>query len=361
MQKREQLRLSSHMSRRTWLGAALASSAVPSGLIAARLGAQGEANRSHRRRVVFEHVEKIYSDGRWNGRPTIVFWRGRYHIFFREGSEHSSQDGRIAVLRSEGQEPRGWTRHEVADGRENEAEAHVLVTPDRLFVYLVLEDPTRGGGQPIASQVIYTDDGDTWSRPTPVYEPEFSFWKPATHDGVHYVASDVMVGKRRVELLKSIDGVAWSRVSTILSGKFTETSLTFLEDESLLAVTRQAQLSLARPPYTKWNHYPGVGLGGPAAVRLGDTVLVSGRTSRRRFPDDQPGSSRTGLFALDRADMTLKWQTNLVTQWGGDVSYPDFHRLDDRRALIAWYDGEGYEEGVPKQSDLFLATLRIVV
>ena len=50
---------------------------------------------------------------------------------------------------------------------------------------------------------------------------------------------------------------------------------------------------------------------------------------------------------------------NILTQWGGDESYPHFLMLDDRCALTVWYTGEAYERGVPKQADLLLATLRV--
>ena len=50
---------------------------------------------------------------------------------------------------------------------------------------------------------------------------------------------------------------------------------------------------------------------------------------------------------------------NMLTQWGLDESYPHFLRLDDHRALMVWYTGEGYERGVAKQADLLLAHLRI--
>ena len=57
--------------------------------------------------------------------------------------------------------------------------------------------------------------------------------------------------------------------------------------------------------------------------------------------------------------LEVVWKMNLLTQWGGDLSYPHILALDDRRALIAWYDGQRYEEGVAKQADLLLAILRL--
>lgn len=329
-----------------------------------RVGDTGKQNfeLDAQRDVLLERVEKIHADGHWNGRPSVFFWKGRYYILFRAGSEHSSGDGRIRMLKSGTDQPTKWHLSDVVDTEVDDAEVHVLVTPERLFAYVVRADATTERGDPIDSVVTISDDGVTWSRPQTIYDPGFSWWKPVSHSGVHYVAADVMVGQRRVDLLRSTDGLRWEPVSTILPGKFTETALTFLPDDRLLAFTRQGRLSMARPPYTEWEAWECHHMGGPAAALVGDTVLVSGRSSTEVHPDDQPGSSRTALYVLDIGNKVqpLRWVMNMPSFWGKDVSYPDFHVLDGRRALMCWYDGQGYEPNVAKQADLLLATLRLV-
>jgi len=209
------------------------------------------------------------------------------------------------------------------------------------------------------TMMSFTEDGMLWSEPTPVYEHGFSLWKPVTHDGTHYVAADIMTGERRVELLQSKDGIHWQKVSTILTGAYTETALLFLPDNTLMAVSRQGKVSLAAPPYEDFKVYSGINVGGPAAALVGKTILVSGRTSNLAHPDDQPGNSRTGLYLFDRATKEFHHQMNMLTKWGGDDSYPHFLTLDDQRVLMTWYTGEGYERGVAKQANLYLARLRI--
>ena len=164
----------------------------------------------------------------------------------------------------------------MVDTEVDDAEVHVLVTPDRLFAYGVRADATTERGDPIDSVVTVSEDGATWSRPQPMYDPGFSWWKPVSHGGRHYVAADVMEGDRRVDLLGSADGLKWETISTILSGKFTETALLFLPDDRLLAVTRQGRLSVAPPPYRAWTVVECDHVGGPAAALIGETVLVSG-------------------------------------------------------------------------------------
>jgi len=117
--------------------------------------------------VLLESVQKVYSDGKWNGRPAIEFWQGQYYIFFRSGFHHGLDNGGIIALRSKSDAPRDWSTVSVIDGPDNEAEVHVLATPQRLFAYLVVEDPVSG--EVTGSMVIYTDDGVHWSEPQPVH------------------------------------------------------------------------------------------------------------------------------------------------------------------------------------------------
>ena len=154
------------------------------------------------------------------------------------------------------------------DTPHNEAEVHVLATRRRLFAYVVQESDE---GDPLGAMVSYSDNGTDWSRLERVYQPEFSFWKPVSREGVHYVAADVMTGRRRVELLRSRNGLKWEKVSTIARGAYTETALVFLADATLVAIIRQGRVGVSRPPYTQWSLHEGVGLGGPAAQRVGNT------------------------------------------------------------------------------------------
>ena len=65
-------------------------------------------------------------------------------------------------------------------------------------------------------------------------------------------------------------------------------------------------------------------------------------------------------MTFDQTDMSHNWHTNLPTEWGGDLSYAGILPLDDARFLLSYYDGELYEKGVPKRSDIKLAEIHIV-
>ena len=370
--------------RRSFLKSGLLAAAGTWNLVSGKAGVSksGRAEKSELAidpdpEILFERVEKIVSDGRWNGRPSVVFWKGRYWLSFSSAVKHIDLDSRISMMRSNGPEPKGWSKPTIVlDTQELcDVECHLLATADRLFAYVVQEElvPGAGDSRPAGTLVVYTEDGESWSEPRPAYDPPWSLWKPKTTRGIHYVAADIPGENPRLDLLESRDGLRWNKVSTILEGEYTETALLFLPDDSLLAFTRQGpgpSISLARPPYTQWKVYDGPKMGGPDAVLVGNTILVTGRSYNYVYPDDQligtdPKKSiqRTALWTFDMDRMQVKWKMNMPTQHGGDVSYPHFLALDDRRVLMLWYDGEGYltADDVRKvqKSDIFLAVLRV--
>ena len=96
--------------------------------------------------ILFERIEKIISDGRWNGRPSVVFWKGRYWLSFSSAVKHIDLDSKILMIRSNGPEPKGWSQPTIVlDTQERcDVECHLLATPDRLFAYIVQEEPVAG-------------------------------------------------------------------------------------------------------------------------------------------------------------------------------------------------------------------------
>ena len=302
--------------------------------------------------ILFERIEKIISDGRWNGRPSVVFWKGRYWLSFSSAVKHIDLDSKILMIRSNGPEPKGWSQPTIVlDTQERcDVECHLLATPDRLFAYIVQEEPVAGKPgdfRAAGTLVIYTEDGESWSEPRPAHDPPWSLWKPKAHRGIHYVAADIMEGGPRLDLLKSSKGLRWEKVSTILEGEYTETALLFLPDDSLLAFTRQGpgpSISHARPPYTQWKVYEGPKMGGPDAVLVDNTILVTGRQlqlrlSRRSADRNRPQEVHSAHRPLDLRpgpnacevedeDAHPVWRRRILS------SFPGFGRPSRTDALV---------------------------
>ncbi len=326
---------------------------------------QNDCSSSGKKEICLESVETIYSNGRWNGRPSFVFWKGTYYIAFRSAFGHDSNDGIGKVMMLKSTDLKEWTASTVIDQPDVDgAEPLLLVTDDRLFMYIVTDCPIA------TTFMTYSDDGVTWAAPKPVYLSGYSFNTPVTHKGVHYAAAD----NGPSELLTSTNGFDWTKVSDIVESG-SETALVFLKDDSLVAVIRQSQIARAKPPYKEWDHYEGVALDGPDAALVGDTVLVAGRHL-----------GQTALLKLHLDTMKLDMLMNMPVHhiesfpkqsasealqdtvvssrsphvWPfGDKAYPEFLVIDDKRVLMSYYDGVAYEKAVPKRADIRLATLTL--
>jgi hypothetical protein len=333
-------------------------------------------------RICLENVETLYADGRWNGRPSFVFWRDEYYIAFRSSLSHDTIDdemGKVLMLKST--DLKDWKVSTVIDGPEIDgAEPLLLGTDDRLYMYIVAENPIT------TTFMSYSEDGVEWAKPVKYFDDGFSFNTPVTHKGIHYGALDYagaqqapVPGERSsgyVDLMQSTDGLEWTKVSRIVEDG-TETALVFMKDDTLLTVIRQGWVTKAKPPYTDWQVVDSkeVGLGGPDAALVGNTVLVAGRhnaqtTLMKLHPDtmsldfimDMPihnvKAQPTCSVAEAMADTEIA-STEEHAWPMGDKAYPEFLVLDDHNVLMAYYDGQSFEAGVPKQADIRLATITV--
>jgi hypothetical protein len=119
-------------------------------------------------------------------------------------------------------------------------------------------------GGSLTSFVTYTDDGQSWSKPQPVYQPRYIFWKPFQQGDKFYASAHVKAegndgGKvREVHLITSPDGLEWTKVSTIRAGNWeSETTLFFAGEAQLVGLLRQKYsvpgfILESAPPFTEW-------------------------------------------------------------------------------------------------------------
>ena len=229
--------------------------------------------------MTIKSTETIHSDARHNAFTSMVRWRDRYYVAFRSAGTHAATwedgwgdvpdtSGRIMLLESA--DLRTWTPSVILDSEYDDRDPKLLATSERLYVFsTTIIGPARLT-MPQETYLSFTEDGRTWCRPVSAYRYNYGYWKPQTHDGVHYVAADVDVTPPNVEELDQ------------------QVDLLFLADGSLLAFTLPHYVSIARPPYTTWSvagaapaerareHPPG--FSGPAAVQVGDTLVFSCRT-----------------------------------------------------------------------------------
>ena len=117
--------------------------------------------------------------------------------------------------------------------------------------------------------LTFTEDGDTFSPPQPLFDPSWRVWRPHTFDGRHYVigfrchgqswrispelermipVADSIEMFESASLFASEDGIQWSQVSNIGVDDNDEPDFDFTPEGRILAVSRTgASLSADRP------------------------------------------------------------------------------------------------------------------
>jgi hypothetical protein len=219
--------------------------------------------------VKTKEVRKVYGDGRHNAFTALTRFHGQYWLAFRNATAHNSGDGDIVVLRSK--DAKTWTEALRLNVLPDDRDPQFLTTEKRLILY-----NNAMKGPALTAYAVYTDDGETWSKPQAVYEPTFIMWKPTALAGRFWAAvhkkDEVSGGKaRQVHLVVSDDGLKWEKVSTVRAGNWeSEATLHFTADKRAVVFLRQkygsppAAILEAAPPYKEWkarspnvNHFSG--------------------------------------------------------------------------------------------------------
>ena len=277
-------------------------------------------------------IRTVVADGKHNAFTALVRWKDAYWLSFRKAKSHGSGDGDLIVLRST--DAKSWTEALHLDVLPDDRDPLLLATKDRLFLY----DPALERGQ-LTSYVTFTDDGRTWSKPQPVYEPTYIFWKPVAHGGRFYATAHVKSrdGKaRNVHLIKSADGLRWEKVSQIRGGNWeSETTIHFVSADKLAGFLRQkygspqSSILWSSAPFTEWQEQPTPHLhfSGHAACTFEGIHYFLSRTF-------ELGRKNPGIMIYTFADGELTPYCALPA--GGDCAYPAAVQVGDEM-LVSYY------------------------
>ena len=262
----------------------------------------------------------------WDAAPHNAFtdlarFRGRWFCVFREGQGHVSPDGAIRVLSSKDGE--AWTSvarltSSVADLRDPK----LTVAPGRRLMLSAAGALHPPAAHKHRSFVWISRDGEEWTSPLAVGDPDLWLWRITWHRGAAYAVGYDTAGEDFIRLYASRDGQKFDvLVPTLFDvGRPNETSIVFQPDDTALCLLRRdgdpgsGQLGTARPPYRDWAWKDlGVRIGGPHLLRVPDGRLVAAA----RLYD---GTVRTSLLWLDPERGRLTEFIRLPS--GGDCSYP---------------------------------------
>jgi len=231
----------------------------------------------------------------------------------------------------------------------------------------------------VAVATISDDDGRSWSAPSAIGPPSWSFWRIRSRGGVDYSAA-YEDGDKSVRLFSSRDGRDWAAgavIYDVAADTPLETELIFMPSGRLLALVRmdgtdrellggigrlRTKVCWAEPPYAAFScrqELDGARLDGPLAFFHGARLFV---VARKHLP--VLDRKRTALYelrgTLEGGPLALVELAELPS--AGDTSYAGIADLDADRSLVTWYSGELRADhpwflGMLEASDVWAATI----
>jgi len=295
-------------------------------------------------------VRKIWDRAPHSAVTDLVRWQGRRGGTCREAADHGQSIGAVRILLSEDGD-RWESAATVAEQEVDLRDPKLSVMPDgRLMlaaggsVYEGTEYRTR------APRVAFSADGRTWTPPRKVLAEDHWLWRVTWHEGRAYSVSKLGEGShpRRAFLYASADGVDWQWITEFIlpddAWNASETTLRFMPDDELVALTRPHWIGIGRPPYTSWKWTRiRENIGGPNFIRSpGGTLWAAGRGRH------EDGRSATVLARMTRD----RYEPVLRLPSGGDCSYPGMVWHED----LLWMTYYSSHEG---KASIYLARIRL--
>lgn len=347
----------------------------PPWLEGARIQVLGEGvSNQDCRNGICQHNENTDLIG-WNGAVWLVHRTAKSQVLGPNSALHvyRSRDGgasfdELAILQ--------------APGDRDLRDPHFYVVGAQLYIKALTRLPvtsTRDSNVETIAVGFRSSDGATWESLNAIGPVEWSFWRIQKHGDTWYTAA-YHDGDTSVALFTSTNGVTWTQgpdVYTKSEDTPLETELTFLPDETLLALVRtdgndqellggdgrlRTQVCIARPPYSSFScpsEVDGERWDGPLTFYAGTRLFVVAR--KHLGPDLR---KRTALYELsgDLANGMVSFK-----EWGelpsaGDTAYAGVAPLTDGKLLLSWYSGcrdrdENWVLGILGETDIWVATL----
>ena len=294
-------------------------------------------------------VKKIWDLGEHNAFTDLIRFRDRWWCTFREAKDHGPSNGKVRVIVSKDGDD--WTSSALVeqDGVDLR-DPKLSITPAGRLVLMMGGSVYRKGNPygPRAPRASFSKDGHRWTQPRKLLAEDHWLWRVTWRDGWAWSVSKLGEGRdpRRGMLYRSRDAVDWEWVTEFRLPNNTwnasETTLRFLPDGEMVALTRPHWIGTSRPPYTKWSWSKlKENIGGPNFIRLPDGSLWA---AGRHY-----GQKRTTVLARMTRD---SYEPVLTLPSSGDCSYPG----------MVWHDGllwMSYYSSHEGKTSIYLAKIRI--
>jgi len=238
---------------------------------------------------------------------------------FREGESHESSVADVRIIVSSDGVTWRAAVFVTQDGIDLRDPKLSVTSDDRVMLIVdgtVYDD--KGTYQTRSPQVAFSNDGYNWSEPKKLLAENHWLWRVTWHNG--WANAEIRgEGCCTAVVVLNWQWIAEFRLPNNNTWKASETTLRFLPDGEMVALTRPDWLGTNCPPYREWSWTKmKERIGGPNFIRLPDGSLWA---ARRRS-----GEKATTVLARMTRD---SYQPVLTLPSGGDCSYSD----------MVWYDG----------------------
>jgi hypothetical protein len=312
----------------------------------------------------------IVADGEHNSNTDLIRWRDELLLVHAASPWHlGSSRSRLVVARSV--DGRRWERlAELRVPGRDIRDPKLALIGGRLHLYALPNDGLAA--TPEGTVLATSEDAVHWTAFESVGPPGWLFWRPKTRDGRTWYVPAYWHAHGASILLRSVDGRAWERVSTIHEGEGNdETAIEFLPDGRLLATARlevtpdallgnaaaSTLLAVAEPPYEAWAKARSrvTRLDGPVLFSAAGRVFAVARHQPEpRGPLTRLGSTlarkRTALYRVEPD--RLVHLSDLPS--AGDTSYAGAV-VRDGALWVDWYTSR-IDRDVPWLLGMFLPT-----
>ncbi len=305
---------------------------------------------------------------RHNENTDLVAWKGAIWLVHRTAvSQVLGPNSALHVYRStdDGASFTETARIQAPTDRDIR-DPHFYVVGDRLHVKALTRLPVlsaRDSNVDTIAVELHSEDGTSWSAPTPIGPKGQSFWRIKARAGTYFTAS-YEDGDQAVALFSSTDGLTWTKGATVYGvadDAPLETELVFMPSGKLLALVRmdgsndellgdqgrlRTKICWADAPYAAFtcpDEITGQRLDGPLAFFAGERLFVVARKHLQGT-----GKKRTSLFELtgDFAGGPLAIQDLGDLPSAGDTSYAGVALRSDGKALVTWYSGRLQKDSI---------------
>ena len=281
-------------------------------------------------------VDRIWDRAEHNAFTSLVDFGNKLYCAFREGAGHVSDiNGTIRVIASDDNGQNWYSVAHLFEQGVDLRDPQLSITPDnRIMLNIGGSIYTAGKLEGMKPKVSFSDNkGRNFSIPQNISIDESIrtnkdwLWKATWNNDICFATAYQPDKEKSVQLLRSNDGVNYKYVTPFAVTGGNETTLSFMNDNSMVAIVRRkndqnGSIGISLPPYSEWNwNELQAPLGGPNMIILNDDLIICATR------DYLPNKERKTILA--KVDFDGSFTDLLTLPSEGDCSYPGLVKKDN--------------------------------